>query len=108
MKRLTWENIAHFDDIISNSERDIIIALSEKNPPVCPHLRRPALEKFFFYCGVGISEEAVVSLEPSNTCYQAHQGVLEIQLYCAGDFKKCHNYPTEKSLPSKTTPFLPK
>jgi len=87
---LTLDNIENFDQIILQEERKIISDLEKKSQVKCQHLKKEG--KFFYYCSLDIPSNLEKRLNPSNQIYQRYIDVIEMQLYCMDNFKRCCFY----------------
>lgn len=89
----TWDDVKTFDDILFPEEVKIIREIEAKNLPKCPYSRKSG--KSWYYCGVDLPENLDEKPGPSNPIYARHAGVLELQLWCMGEFDRC-NYKSGK------------
>ena len=84
----TWDEVKTFDDIITAEERKIIDEIGAKHS--CPLLAFAG--KYFTYCTQKATDIKDMKPSPTNPIYQAHVGVVELQMFCKGDFKNCYVY----------------
>ena len=83
-----WDEVVTFDDIIAAEERIIIDAISKNKS--CPLLA--FMGKYFAYCTQKASDTKDKKPSPFNPIYQAHVGIMDLQLNCKGNFKNCYIY----------------
>ena len=90
----TWEEINTFDDIILESEREIISDLEkeikDKDIETCPHLKKEG--KFFYYCGFDLSEVKDKKPSCNNPIYKRKIDLICLQLHCLDNYKGCCIY----------------
>jgi len=96
---ITWEKVKSFDDIVLPEERRIISDLEKEvkgeGREKCPFLRKKG--NFFYFCQLrverykrfGYTDE---ELSLSNPTYLAKVDVVELQLRCFDDYRKCDDY----------------
>lgn len=84
---ITWDDVMTFDDIPIPEDVQIIKKLEAEELPKCPYLRK--VGKSWYFCGVDLPEEIDERPSPVNPVYHRRASVIELQLFCMGEFDGC-------------------